>query len=119
MPDLVVASSRVRIGIRGSAGDTGRHVECVMLTRVMQPGVPPTWPELAERLEARTGHRLLLRAPAEAFSDGPQDVEVHLDGEMLGQFEFWWDDAEPDRALADLEYALSQYLDEPLKREDW
>ena len=85
----------------------------------LTPGLPPTWHELASRVESRTGRRLLLRAPNQAFSSGAQDVEVRLDGELLGQFEFWWDGADPDQALADLEYALTPYLDEKLKREDW
>jgi hypothetical protein len=74
---------------------------------------------LASRVEARTGRRLLLRAPDEAFSSGPQDVEAYLDGVLLGQFEFSWDDGDADQGLADLEYALAPYLDEELKREDW
>jgi hypothetical protein len=60
----------------------------------------------------RTDRQLLLRAPSGAFSSSSQDVEVCLDGELLGQFEFWWDDEDPDQALADLEYALAPYLDE-------
>lgn len=85
----------------------------------LRPGLPPTWHELASRVEARTGRRLLLRAPDEDFSSGPQDVEVYLDGEVLGQFEFWWDDDAADQALAELENALACYLDEELKCEDW
>ncbi len=85
----------------------------------LRPGLPPTWRELASRVEARTGRRLLLRAPDEGFSSGPQDVEVYLDGELLGQFQFWWDDDAGDQTLADLEHAVAWYLDERLKREDW
>jgi hypothetical protein len=86
---------------------------------VLQPGLPPTWEVLASRVEARTGRRLLLRAPDEAFSSGPQDVEAYPDGVLLGQFEFSWDDGDADQGLAELEYALAPYLDEELKREDW
>ncbi len=85
----------------------------------LRPGLPPTWQQLASRVEARTARRLLLRAPDEEFSSGPEDVEVYLDGELLGHFEFWWDDDAADEVLADLEHALAQYLDEELKRDDW
>ncbi len=81
-------------------------------------GLPPGWQELATRVEARTGRQLLLRAPDDVFSGGPQDVAVYVDGELLGEFEFWWDDDYADQAIADLEYALSPYLDEELRRED-
>ncbi len=89
------------------------------LPMALQPGLPPKWHDLAARVQSRTGRRLLLRAPVEAFSSGAHDVEVRLDGELLGQFEFWWDDEDPDQALGDLEVALAPYLDEELKREDW
>ncbi len=85
----------------------------------LQPGPPPKWHDLAARVDSKTGRRLLLGVPGEGFSSSGCDVEVRLDGELLGQFEFWWDDEEPDQALADLEVALAPYLDEELKREDW
>ncbi len=109
-----IALARYQAG-KGAVADI--HA-CEPLPTVLQPGPPPTRHQLASRVEARTGRRLLLRAPDDALSSGPYDVEVYLDGELLGQFEFWWDDAEPDHALADLEYALPPYLDEELRRED-
>jgi hypothetical protein len=62
---------------------------------------------------------LLLRPAPEAFSDGPQNVEILLDAKLLGWFEFWWSDEDPGEALEELRHALSIYLDEELRIEDW
>jgi hypothetical protein len=85
----------------------------------IQPGLPPRWDAIADTVRAKTGRELLLRLPPEAFSDGPLGVEVLLDGQLLGQFEFWWNDENPDEALEELRQALSVYLDEELRTEDW
>ncbi len=81
----------------------------------MRAGLPPRSQEIADSVRARTGRELVLRAAEEPFSSGPESVEVLLDGELLGAFEFWWDDDDVDESVADLRYALSVYLDEELR----
>ena len=86
----------------------------------MRPGLPPRWEEIAAGVRTTTGRELLLRAPEEPFSHGPQSIEVYLDRELLGQFAFWWDDQDDaDDVLSELRAALAAYLDEELRIEDW
>ncbi len=85
----------------------------------MRPGLPPNWHGLADGIRAKTGRQVTLKAAEATFSLGPERIEVRLDHELLGQFSFWWDDEEPDEALADLREALSVYLDEEFRTEDW
>jgi hypothetical protein len=84
-----------------------------------QAGLPPRWESIAAHLESTTGRHLALGAPPEAFSAGSQEIEVRLDGELLGSFEYRWDDNDPQGAVDGLRAVLSVYLDEELGREDW
>lgn len=61
----------------------------------------------------------MLRAADDAFATGAQDVQVVVDGVLLGQFEFWWDEGDQAEAVADLRNALSLFLDEEFGAEDW
>jgi hypothetical protein len=84
-----------------------------------RPGLPPGWPEIADRIRTKTGRELLLRQVPEPFSDGSQSVEISLDGRFIGQFDFWWSDDEPAEAPEELRNVLSIFLDEELRTEDW
>ena len=85
----------------------------------MRAGLPPRWQEIADTLRTNTGRSLLLRPTEDPFAWGPENVEVHLDGELLGAFEFWGDDEDLEASLTDLREALGVYLDEEVRTEDW
>lgn len=85
----------------------------------VRAGLPPNWQEIASHVKGTTGRDLVLRAPDDAFAAGTQDVQVVVDGVLLGQFEFWWDEGDRAEAMADLRDALSPFLDEEFGTEDW
>lgn len=85
----------------------------------MCPGLPPQWEEIAHSVRTKTGHELVLRMTEASFTSGLDSVDVRLDGEFLGAFTFWWDDEQLDESVEDLRSALSVYLDEELRTEDW
>lgn len=79
----------------------------------MNRGVPPGWEAIADRVFAKTGYRLSLDPVPDGYSDGPQDVEVRLDDELLGEFPCEWPDSQPPReTLAGLREQLAWFLDE-------
>ena len=76
-------------------------------------GLPPGSDAVLDRIRARTGTAIDVRPTPAAFSTGPQDLEITLAGEVIGGFEFWWDEAMgAENALAALRDALAVTLDE-------
>ena len=51
----------------------------------VQAGLPPNCQEIASRAKGTTGRDLVLRAADDAFVAGAQDVQVVVDGALLGQ----------------------------------
>lgn len=85
-----------------------------------RPGLPPGAEAVLQRIRDRTGSLLEVVAVEDAFSEGPQHLEVVLDELSIGTAEFWWDDEEqPEKALADLREWLSWFLDQEFSNGWW
>ena len=110
-----VRRRRLQSSCQRPSGQTEKQHGAVPL----RPGLPPRWQEIAVGVKARTGRELLVQPPEEAVSDGPQSIEVYLDRGLLGQFEVWWDDHDIEEGLSELRGALSVYLDEEFRTDDW
>ncbi|MBV9936030.1 MAG: hypothetical protein JO367_17165 [Actinobacteria bacterium] len=68
---------------------------------------------MLERVRTRTGSLLEVVPVEEAFSEGPQHLEVVVDELTVGTAEFWWDDeAQPDETSALFREWLAWFLDE-------
>ncbi len=87
---------------------------------VRRSGLPGAWTTLATGVKNMTGRDLSLCAPPEAFQSDSQEIDVVLDGKLLGSFQFSWDDQDADdEVVSELRDRLSVFLDEELGCEDW
>lgn len=67
---------------------------------------------MLQRVRDRTGSTVVVLPVPEAFSEGPQHLEVWLDDLSVGTSEFWWDDQEPALEIQKhLREWLSWFLD--------
>ena len=86
----------------------------------LPPGLPPGAETVLQRVRDRTDSKLAVAPVPEAFSEGPQHLEVRLDDLAIGSSEFWWDDQQPaDKVLSDLRQWLSWLLDEEFSDGWW
>lgn len=79
----------------------------------MNRGVQPGWESIAVRVRAKTDRRLSLDPVPDGLTNGPREVEVRLDDELLGDFVCEWPESQPaDETLAGLREQIAWFLDE-------
>ena len=84
----------------------------------MGAGVPAGWERIAQLVRDRYNRELQLLHPPNGFDTYEGTIDVYLDGELIGAFQFLWSDDDPQEDVLDeLQSVLSELLVQDLKDE--
>ena len=84
----------------------------------MGAGLPLGWESIAQDVAVKFQRELRLSTPPPESRRHEGMIDVHLDGELLGSFEFSWEDtASKEQVITDLTAVLSEFLVQDLRDE--
>ena len=83
----------------------------------MGAGVPAGWERIAQLVRDRYNRELQLLHPPTGFDTYEGIIDVYLDGDLIGGFQFLWRDDDPQDDVDELESVLSELLVQDLKDE--
>jgi len=84
----------------------------------MGAGVPAGWERIAQLVRDRYNRELQLANPPNGFDTDEGFIDVYLDGDLIGGFQFFWRDDDPQEdVLVELGSVLSEFLVQDLRDE--